>query len=117
MAVINETILKKATAGSHELLVEIAEKFAQTLPLLRDGLNFGIENRCPKLIESSARQIKNHVRYYGAESLEQLAADLVANANSDDPGSLQPLRTELEAGIETLLVELREMTKLALPVG
>ena len=87
------------------------------LPLLRKGLTFGIENRFPKLVESSARQIKNHARYFGAETLEQLAIEMVGGADTEDTASLQALQLKLNDGIDELLGELREMTQRPLPTG
>ena len=117
MPVINQTTLKRLTVGSEELLIELAEKFAQMLPLLRKGLTFGIENRFPKLVKSSARQIKNHARYFGAETLEQLAIEMVGGADTEDTASLQALQLKLNDGIDELLGELREMTQRPLPTG
>lgn len=115
MSVINQQVLKATTAGSDELLAEIAEKFLHKLPLLRQCVDFGIVNGQPKLIESAARQLKNHFVYFGAESLERLAQELETSAKGEQVESLEKLNLEIGNGVGELLVELRELMKLPTP--
>ncbi len=117
MALIDQTALDCIIDGDAELLADLAIIFVQMLPATDARLLLAIQSSNAKEVSLVAHQLYSRFGYFGAKSLQELARKIELAANQNDLTNIAEWRTEILAGIETLLNELRSMTRLPLEMN
>jgi HPt (histidine-containing phosphotransfer) domain-containing protein len=114
MTLIDQTALESITGGDLELLADLAIIFVQMLPDTDARLRLAVQSSNAKEISLVAHQLHSRFGYFGAKPLQELSRKIELSANRNDLANIADWYTEMRAGIETLLNELRSMTRLPL---
>ncbi len=114
MTLIDQTALDCIIDGDSELLADLAIMFVQMLPDTDARLRLAVQSRNAKEVSLVAHQLHSRFGYFGAKPLQELARKIELSANGNDLTNIAEWCTEMLAGIETLLIELRSMTRLPL---
>jgi HPt (histidine-containing phosphotransfer) domain-containing protein len=114
MTLIDQTALDSIIDGDSELLADLAIMFIQMLPDTDARLRLAVQSSNAEEISLVAHQLHSRFGYFGAKPLQELARKIELSANGNDLTNIAQWYTEMRAGIETLLNELRSMTRLPL---
>jgi HPt (histidine-containing phosphotransfer) domain-containing protein len=114
MTLIDQTALDSIVDGDSELLADLAIMFVQMLPDTDARLSLAVQSSNAKEVSLVAHQLYSRFGYFGAKPLQELARKIELSANGNDFTNIAQWCTEMRAGIETLLNELRSMTRLPL---
>jgi HPt (histidine-containing phosphotransfer) domain-containing protein len=114
MALIDQTALDCIIDGDAELLADLAIMFVQMWPATDARLRLAVQSSNAKEISMVAHQLYSRFGYFGAKSLQELARKIELSAKENDLTNIAEWHAEVLAGIETLLNELRSMTRLPL---
>ena len=114
MTLIVKPELERVTGGDMELLGDLAEMFVQSLPDLERRVRDALQSDGVDEISMIAHQLRSRVSYFGAVSLQEIAKGIENEARNGELSTLVQPCDELFAGIDELLVELRELTTLSL---
>ena len=114
MSVIDSTALDNMIGGDEELLADLATMFIQFLPDVEGRIRVALENRDAPRVESVFHQLRSRVSYFGAISLQQLAKQIEQQAKAGDLDEIEVACKKMMIGIDELLSELRERTRLPL---
>jgi HPt (histidine-containing phosphotransfer) domain-containing protein len=111
---IDQTALHSIVDGDLELLADLAIMFVQMLPDTDARLRLAVQRSNAKEVSMVIHQLYSRFGYFGAKPLQELARKIELLANENDFTSIPQRCTEMQAGIETLLNELRSITRLPL---
>ncbi len=117
MPIIDPIKLKNMTAGDDDLAADLAIMFVRKLPELRAQMRIGIETGDAVAVASGAHQLKSRVSYFGATSLHEQSSELETAAHNNDLEKMTMLHDNLFTGVNQLIQELRELTKLSLELN
>lgn len=116
MLAINPEALERITCGDQDLLADLAMLFVQLLPDIECRLRVGIENHDADAIGMVVHQLCSRFSYLGALELQQLSNDIETAAKQGDFVMAGKLFEAMLNGVDQLLVELRQLTRLSLDV-
>ncbi len=114
MTLIDQTALDSIIDGDAELLADLAIIFVQMLPDTDARLRLAVQSSNAKEVSLVAHQLHSRFGYFGAKPLQELARKIELSAKGNDLTNMAEWYSEMRAGIETLLNELRSMTRLPL---
>jgi HPt (histidine-containing phosphotransfer) domain-containing protein len=113
-SLINRKSLNEFMEDDPELLGDLSVIFVRALPDVLAKLNFSIENSDSDSLRESAHQLKSQLSYFFCESLVSRALELEELGRQDNTRDARTVATDLNRGIEKLLVELNQLTGLHL---
>ena len=114
MTLIDHSVLDSIIDGDSELLADLAIMFFQMLPDTDARLRLAVQSSNAEEISLVAHQLYSRFGYFGAKPLQELARKIELSANGNDLTNIAQWYTEMRAGTETLLNELRSKTRLPL---
>lgn len=114
MTLINQEALQQMTGGSDEVLADLATLFVQLLPDSEARLRIAMDSQNRDEIGMIVHQLRSRVSYFGATDLREVAAKTEQRIHEGCMDSIGESCTELFAGMDDLLVELRTLTGLPL---
>ena len=114
MTLIDHSVLDSIIDGDSELLADLAIMFVQMLPDTDARLRLAVQSSNMKDVSLVAHQLHSRFGYFGAKPLQELARKIELSANANDLTNIAQWCEEMRAGIESLLNELRSMTRLPL---
>jgi len=117
MSHINHAALEKFFEGDAELLGDLANMFAQSWNDCKVRITLAIDGRDASGLCELAHQLRGRLGYFSANSLQELAQELENRGKCNRLEDIRPLVNQLLDGIEGLMGELRELTKLPLNYG
>lgn len=117
MKLIDKAELDKLLQGDESLLADLAIMFAQYFPDTRSRMRLAIADRDPTALQESAHQLKSRLAYFGATTLNAIAAELEVRGRDNDLQGVEPELDTLLFGCCDLMVELNELTGLSLSIS
>jgi len=114
VTLIDHSVLDSIIDGDSELLADLAIMFFQMLPDTDARLRLAVQSSNTKEVSLVAHQLHIRFGYFGAKPLQELARKIELSADGNDLTNIAQWCTEMRAGIEALLNELRSMTRLPL---
>jgi HPt (histidine-containing phosphotransfer) domain-containing protein len=116
MGIIAKSQLESITGDDNELLADLASMFAQLVPDACARIRLGIENRDAQVLESISHQLRSRFSYFGASELQSLAREIETSSRANDLDGIEIKCQAMIDGIDQLIAELRQLTRLPLDV-
>jgi HPt (histidine-containing phosphotransfer) domain-containing protein len=116
MGQINVDALRRFTAGDEDLLADLSTLFVQYYPDMTARLRLAIDSHDGSGLREASHQLKSRLGYFQASLLVEYASRLEEFGKLNQFQEANDLLQLLFQGIEEMLDELRDMTKLPLSI-
>jgi HPt (histidine-containing phosphotransfer) domain-containing protein len=111
---INAEALREYIQGDDDLLADLATMFVQALPDCKARLRFSVRSHDAGMLREATHQLASRLGYFQAEGLRELAKRLEQFGITNHLDGVRELVDQLIPGLDELVSELRQLTKLSL---
>lgn len=111
---IDRNALDKFTQNDPELLADLAVIFVRFLPASLAKLHLANEDRDSEMLRETAHQLRGQLNYFFCDSLLQQTKELEDCGKNCQFESVEENLKQLQTGIESLLLEINDLTNLDL---
>ena len=111
---INSQALTEFIQGDEVLLADLATMFVQALPDCKARLRFSVRSHDAAMLREATHQLASRLGYFQADGLRELAKRLEQCGISKHLDGVRDLVDQLITGLDELVNEFRQLTKLSL---
>lgn len=105
------------TAGDDQMLADLAIAFARQFPDTRARFRVAVEHADSVQIVAAAHRLRTHLAYFGADELIDLSTRVQDAAQGQDFRQVTDVADAMFDGIDRMLDQLRQLTRLTLDVS